>query len=76
MEVEALLAEGNKVVQRSRQTGTHEGAYIDIEPTGHTVDSPGFVLYQIEDGQIVEAWVQANMMEMLQQLGVIEPPGE
>lgn len=75
VEIEELIAEGNMVAQRSRQTGTHEGAFMDLEPTGKTVDSPGIVIYQIEDGQIVEAWVQANMMGMMQQLGVVEPPG-
>ena len=76
VEIQELIAEEDKVIQRSRQTGTHEGEFIDIEPTGNTVDSQGIVLYRIEDDQIAEAWVQANMMGMMQQLGIIEAPGE
>lgn len=75
VEIEALIAEGNKVVQRSDQTGTHKGTFMGVEPTGNEVSIPGIVIYQIEDGKIVEAWVQADMMGVMQQLGVVEAPG-
>lgn len=74
--IQDLIADDNKVCQRSRQSGTHEGAFMGLEPTGKEVESSGIVIYQIEDGQIVEDWAQIDMLGTMQQLGVIEPPGE
>lgn len=72
--IEDLLAEGNTVVQRSRISGTHEGEFMDIPPTGKSADIQGIVLYEIEDGKIVESWALADMMGVMQQLGVVEGP--
>lgn len=67
---EDILSEGDKVVQRNRLTGTHEGEFMGIGPTGNEIDVPGIVVYRIEDGQIAEQWVQSDMMGMMDQLGV------
>lgn len=74
--IEELFAAGNKVVQRSLQSGTHEGTFMDIEPTGQTAEISGIVIYEIEDGRITESWAQADIFGLLQQLGVVGPPGE
>lgn len=73
--IEDLIAEGNKVVQRSQQVGTHEGEFMNVPPTENRINVSGIVIYQIEDGKIVESWVQADMMGMMQQLGVLDGPG-
>lgn len=72
VEVEELIAEGNEVVQRSRQTGTHEGEFMKLEPTGTTVESEGIVINRIEEGQLVESWPLVDMMGLMEQLGVTE----
>lgn len=73
---EDLIAEGNRVCRRTRFTGTHEGEFMGIAPTGNTVDVPGVLIYRIEDGRIVESWGQNDLMGMMEQLGVageVEP---
>ena len=72
---EDLIAEGDKVVVRDRFTGIHDGAFMDAEPTGNRIEVPGMVIYRIEDGKAAEAWVQADMMGMMQQLGLAPDPG-
>lgn len=72
--VEDLIAEDNKVVRRDRWTGTHEGEFMGIEPTGKEIEIQGIVINRIEDGQMVESWGQADMMGAMEQLGVF-PPG-
>lgn len=37
--IEDSIAEGDKVVQRLGQTGTHEGEFMGVEPTGRQVTS-------------------------------------
>lgn len=73
--VEDLIAEGDKVVLRASQTGTHEGEFMGIEPTGKTVEISGVVIGRINDGKAVEQWPQLDMMGLMQQLGVVEAPG-
>lgn len=75
MTVEDVIAEDDKVVRRDRMTGTHEGEYRGIEPTGNEVEVEGIVILRVEDGQIVETWGQSDMMGAMQQLGVVEAPG-
>lgn len=65
-----LIAEGDKVAQRSLQTGTHDGEFMGMDPTGNTFEVPGIIIYRIEDGKIAEEWVQADIMGMMEQLGV------
>ncbi len=67
---EDVIAEGNKVVRRNRLTGTHEGELMGIEPTGNPIENPGIAIFKIIDGLIVEQWVQADMMGLMEQLGV------
>lgn len=74
--VEDSIAEGDKVVQRLSQTGTHEGAFMAVEPTGRKVTSSGIIIGRLEDGEVVEEWAQLDQMGLMQQLGVVEPPGE
>ena len=74
--VEDLIAEGDKVVRRDRATGTHEGEFMGIEATGKEAVVEGIHIHRIEDGQLVETWAQNDVMSMMQQFGVVEPPGE
>lgn len=75
MEVEilSLVGDGDTVIAHWRATGTHEGEFRGIEPTGNTIDVTGFSYRKAEDDQFVEATDQAGMMTMLTQLGVELP---
>jgi steroid delta-isomerase-like uncharacterized protein len=68
--IEDLIAEDDLVCRRTRFTGTHEGEFMGIEPTGNTVDVSGAVIYRIEDDQVAESWGQNDLMGMMEQLGV------
>lgn len=73
--VEDLIAEGDMVVRRDRATGTVEGVFMGIEPTGTAAVVEGNHVHRIEDGQFVESWAQNDMLGLLQQLDVVELPG-
>lgn len=72
---EDTIAEGDKVVSRITFRGTHDGEFLDIPPTGMSVEFGVIVINRVEDGQLVEAWVQTDMVGLLQQLGVVEESG-
>lgn len=74
--VEDAVAEEDTVALRVTVRGTHEGEFMGVEPTGRTFEIQNMVFFQLKDGQIVERWVQPNMLGLLQQLGAIDPPGD
>lgn len=67
--VEDRIAEDDTVVQRVRVTGTHDGEFMGLEPTGNEFTITGIDFYRVEDGQIVEGWEQADMAGLMEQLG-------
>ena len=72
---EDLIAEGDKVVVRSTFRGSHKGDLMGIAPTGKEVTMPVMLIYRIADNKIVEHWMQADALGLMQQLGVIPPMG-
>ena len=66
-----MLAEGNKVVVRGRTRGTHKGEFAGLPPTNKTFEVPIVVIYEIENGKIVNHWLLADNMGVMQQLGAI-----
>jgi steroid delta-isomerase-like uncharacterized protein len=73
--VEDMIAEGDKVVVRGTMQGTHKGDLMGIPPTGKQVTMPVIIIYRIADGKIVEHWMLADQLGLMQQLGVSPPPG-
>lgn len=78
VEIEYLLAEGDRVVSRGRLQGTHQGPFLGLLPTGRTATWTGTHCFRIEDGQLVEGWIDIDLVTMLQQLGVsfVATPGQ
>ena len=73
--VEDLVAEGDKVVGRITAYGTHKGMLFGIPATGKDIRVTGIAIWRLADGQIVEHCHQTDGLALMQQLGVIPPPG-
>ena len=76
-EVEEMIAEGDKVVVRCTLTGTHQGEFMGIPPTGRSIEVSEIHVYRLEDGKAVEHRVGRDDLGAMRQLGVIsdELPG-
>lgn len=74
VEIEQLVGEGDRLAIHRTLRGTHEGDFMGIEPTGAEVEVEGMAIYRLEDRQIVEEWQVIDMLGLLVQLGVVEPP--
>jgi predicted ester cyclase len=72
---EFLVAEGDKVVAYDTFGFKHTGTFQGIPPTGKEATMTSTDIYRIVDGKIVEQWVEANLLSLMQQLGVIPAPG-
>ena len=71
--VEDLIAEGDKVVVRATDQGTHRGDFQGVAPTGKRVRFGIIAIYRILNGKIVEAWEEGDFMGLIQQLGAELP---
>jgi steroid delta-isomerase-like uncharacterized protein len=72
--IEKVIVEDDMAAVHYTGTGTHEGEYNGIEPTGREVELSGMRIVRIEDGQIVEAWGLTSNLSLLGQLGIVELP--
>jgi predicted ester cyclase len=70
-----LIASGDRVVERSSATATHEGAMMGEKPTKKTIKWSEIHIYRLKDGRIAEHWAEIAMMELLQQVGVLPQLG-
>lgn len=75
-EVDDVIATDDRVVIRYTMTGTQEGEFKGVPPTGEDVEIAGVGIYRIEDGELAEAWYVADFLRAMSQLGVVEPPTE
>ena len=76
LNIEDLLAEGDKVMLRFISGGTQKGPLMGIPATGKTAAVTGMVIFRLANSRIEEAWVNFDVLGLLQQLGVIPMPGQ
>lgn len=73
---EEVLTAGDKVVVRACVTGTHQGEFMGIPPTGKSIDMPVIDIIRFgDDGFAHEHWGIFDQMRLMQQLGVAPGPG-
>jgi predicted ester cyclase len=74
--IEYQVAEGDMVVTRWRASGTHQGEFRGIAPTGKPVAIIGIGVFRFSDeGKVVESWDNLDELGMMQQMGAITQPG-
>ena len=73
--VDDMIAEEDKVASRLTLRGTHRGDFQGIPPTGKRVVQTGIDILRIAGGKVVERWGEFDNLGLLQQLGVVPPPG-
>jgi steroid delta-isomerase-like uncharacterized protein len=69
-----IIGEGNRVATRGTWSGTHQGTFMNIPATGKQVSVNYMDIFRVENGKIVENWVQMDMLGLMQQLGLVPTP--
>lgn len=68
--IEEQVGEGENICTRISVTGTHQGDFLDIPPTGKEINVQGIVLSRLENGLIRDEWELLDQLVLLQQLGL------
>ena len=74
--VEEMVAEGDRVAARFTARGIHKGAFMGLPPTGKPITMTGMEIFRIEDCRIAELWGEANLLGLMQQLGILPVLGQ
>ena len=69
--IEDVIAEGEKVVLRWTNSGTHVGDFLGMPPTGKSYTIPGIEIWRVKDGRLAEHWDVVDLFGQLQQLGLL-----
>ncbi len=69
--IELIAAEDERVAVRASHTGTHQGDFMGVPPTGRQVTVSATGIFRCKGGKLVENRVVFDAFGLLQQLGVI-----
>ena len=66
---EHIIAEGDLVATRGTATGTHNGEFMGVPASGRPVNISYVDFWRVENGKLVENWVQMDSVGIMQQIG-------
>lgn len=72
IQVRELVADGNLVMTESILTGTHDGEYDGIPPTGERLELPDMATFVVADGRLQAERLYFDRQDFLAQLGLLE----
>ncbi|UCE96925.1 MAG: ester cyclase [Candidatus Bathyarchaeota archaeon] len=73
--IEDIMAEGEKVCVRLTETATHKAPFRGLAPSGQKLTYTVMTIWRIAEGKVVEGWGVYDQMDFFKQLGVIEYKG-
>lgn len=73
--IDLIVAEGDHVAVWGVATGTHNGPFMGLSPTGNALRWTGMAFYRFDsDGLIAERWQEFDGLGLFAQLGLLPPP--
>ena len=69
VEPATIVADDEHVALAYTLTGTHEGEFQGVAPTGRRIEVRGLQIGRFRDGKIVERWGSTDELGIMQQLG-------
>jgi predicted ester cyclase len=71
IDVDDIIAEGEKVAHRFRFSGTHRGEFLGFAPTGKPVRAGGVHIHLFQGGHAVEVWQILDTFAFLSQIEAV-----
>jgi predicted ester cyclase len=70
-EADEIAATDDHVAMRYTLSGTHEGEFQGVAPTGRSFKVSALQLARFEEGRCVERWGSTDELGMMKQLGIL-----
>lgn len=74
IDIEDIFGSDDRVVARLVFSGTHEGEFLGVPPTGKRVVFNAVNLYHLRDGKMITTWQLSDLWGFFSQIGVYAPP--
>lgn len=71
--LDELILDDDKAAARFTMTGTHQGAFLGVPPTGRQIRAKAINIYHFLNGQIIEEYGQPDLLGLMQQIGALPP---
>lgn len=71
LDIQDMIAEGDKVLVRLQFRGRHSGAFGDHPATGRRFDVMVLDLFRMEDGKVAEQWPAIDNLGLQRQIGLL-----
>jgi steroid delta-isomerase-like uncharacterized protein len=71
--IEEQVGENDRIATRWTFTGTHQGDFRGLAPTGRPIKFTAMYFYRFDGGKVVEIHAMVNLLKLLQQLGAVPP---
>ncbi|GAM97060.1 hypothetical protein U91I_00682 [alpha proteobacterium U9-1i] len=68
--IEDVFSSGDRVASRYISSGTHQGEFWGLAPTGRRIEIQEMSIYRIANGRVAEQWCMFDELARLQQIGV------
>jgi predicted ester cyclase len=68
--IENIFAADDYVVVQLKYTGTHKNEFMEIKPTGNSINYKGIFIFKLKDGEIIESWGMEDDLTLMKQLGL------
>jgi steroid delta-isomerase-like uncharacterized protein len=75
LSIEEQVSEEDRVATRWIFSGTHEGKFRGVQPTGKPIKMRAMYFYRFAHDKVVEIWAMVDSLGLLRQLGVAPPVG-
>ena len=77
MEIVSLVAEGDTVVAHFKCSGTHEGEWLGVPPTGRRFQGVDEIyIFEVRDGRLSSATGVEDNLTRIAQLGLVVRPAD
>ena len=70
-DIQEIIADGDVVCSRWSARGTHSGEGFGLAPTNATVERGGMSWQRVQDGKIVETWVERDGLGLAKDIGMV-----
>lgn len=74
IKVDDVLRDGDKVIVRSTISGTQQGAFLGLPPTGRAILIQAVDIHEFKNAKIVRTWHTEDWMSGLRQLELLKAP--
>lgn len=74
--IDDRIVTDDAIVDRYTLRGTHEGKFRGIAPTGTEIEFTGIVVHYVDNGKVRKDVAEFDVLDVVQQLGAVEPPGK